>query len=350
MLKWFEKGSNSNDVVISSRIRLARNIEKYNFPNRLQEEDARKIINEVKEAVIHAGNDKSYFGSIDMNALSSLDKVAMVERHVISPHFIKMAISTGLILSEDESISIMINEEDHLRIQSISNGFNLEEALKNANRMDDLLEEKITYAYDEKIGYLTACPTNVGTGLRASLMIHVPALETTGKLQFILDAIGKFGITVRGIYGEGSKARGSVFQISNQITLGHSENEIIDNLTSVTTQIVEQERALRRKLLMEKRLQFEDAVFRSYGTLANARILTSKEAMTLLSDIKLGYELGILQSESDESINIYGLMTCIQPANLQKKINKELKLDERDIERATFIRDNLPKIIGHQIN
>lgn len=345
MLKWFEKSSGSDDVVISSRVRLARNIEEYNFPSRLSKEDAGRIIDDVKEAVLNAHEDNSYFHSVDMNKLSSLEKVAMVERHVISPNFVQTLVPTGLILSEDESISIMINEEDHLRIQSITNGLNLDEALQNAYRIDDLLEEKINYAYDENIGYLTSCPTNVGTGLRASYMIHVPALETTGKLQFILDAIGKFGITVRGIYGEGSKARGSVFQISNQITLGHSEQEIIDNLTSLTKQIVEQERALRNKLLSEKRLQFEDAVYRSYGILAHTRIITSKEAMTLLSDIKLGYELGILKSDIKNPINIYGLMTCIQPANLQKKINKELKIDERDIERATYIRNNLPKII-----
>lgn len=345
MLKWFEKNSVGDDVVISSRVRLARNIEKYNFPSRLKNEDAHMVIGDVEKAVMKAHENNGYFRSINMNEVSSIEKVAMVERHVISPNFVQSQIPTGLIISEDESISIMINEEDHLRIQSITNGLNLQEALDNAYRIDDLLEEKITYAYDEKIGYLTSCPTNVGTGLRASYMIHVPALETTGKLQFILDAIGKFGITVRGIYGEGSKARGSVFQISNQITLGHSENEIIDNLTSLTKQIVEQERALRNRLLSEKKLQFQDAVFRSYGVLANARIMTSKEAMSLLSDIKLGYELGILKSDTDNPINIYGLMTCIQPANLQKKINKELRLEERDIERATYIRNNLPKII-----
>jgi protein arginine kinase len=345
MLKWFENNSNTNDVVISSRVRLARNIDEYNFPSKLTNADATEIVSKVEEAVLIEKDEKSYFHGIDMSEISALDKVAMVERHVISPNFIQMSIPTGLILSEDESISVMINEEDHLRIQSISNGFNLDEALKNANRIDDLLEEKITYAFDEKIGYLTSCPTNVGTGLRASYMIHVPALETTGKLQFILDAIGKFGITVRGIYGEGTKARGSVFQISNQITLGHSENEIIENLTSLTAQIIEQERALRKKLLTEKRIQFEDAVFRSYGILANARVITSKEAMTLLSDIKLGCELGILEFKPHEHMNIYGLMTCIQPANLQKKINKDLKIEERDIERATYIRNNLPKLI-----
>lgn len=343
MLKWYEKNAKNNDVVISSRVRLARNLEAYHFPSKLTKELASGIIHEVEDIVLKASS-SHYFERMDMEALSPLDKVAMVERHVVSPNFVQSSIPTGLILSEDESLSIMINEEDHLRIQSISNGFNLEEALQNANHIDDLLEEKITYAYDERMGYLTACPTNVGTGLRASYMIHVPALETTGKLQFILEAIGKFGLTVRGIYGEGSQGRGSVFQISNQVTLGHSEEEIIENLTSVTNQIVEQERSLRKKLLSEKRMQFEDAVYRSYGALTYARILSSNEAMTLLSDMKLGYELGILNFEHTEPINIYGLMTCIQPANLQKEMKCELKIEERDMARATFIRQNLPKI------
>ncbi len=343
MLKWYEKNANNNDVVISSRVRLARNLDAYHFPSKLAKERANRIIHEVEEIVLSASS-THYFERIDMQTLSSLDKIAMVERHVVSPIFVQSSIPTGLILSKDESQSIMINEEDHLRIQSISNGFNLEGALLNANHIDDLLEEKITYAYNERMGYLSACPTNVGTGLRASYMIHVPALETTGKLQFILEAIGKFGLTVRGIYGEGSQGRGSVFQISNQVTLGHSEQEIIENLTSVTNQIVEQERSLRKKLISEKRMQFEDAVYRSYGALSYARILTSNETMTLLSDIKLGYELGILAFEHTEPINIYGLMTCIQPANLQKEMKCELKIEERDMARATYIREHLPKI------
>lgn len=343
MLKWYEKNIQHNDVVISSRIRLARNLQDYHFPSKLTKEKARLIIHEVEEAVLHAGT-HNYFHKLDMNKIAPLEKVAMVERHVISPAFAGSPLPTGLMLSEDESLSVMINEEDHIRIQSISNGFHLEEALENANRIDDLIEEKINYAFDERIGYLTACPTNVGTGLRASYMIHVPALETTGKLQIILEAIGKFGLTVRGIYGEGSQGRGSVFQISNQVTLGHSEQEIIDNLTSVTKQIVEQEKNLRAHLLNEKKLQFEDAVYRSYGALTYARILSSDEAMTLLSDVKLGYELGILDFESNEPMNIYGLMTCIQPANLQKAMKRELKIDERDLARATYIREHMPKL------
>lgn len=346
MKKWYEQqNTDYNDVVISSRIRLARNNKKYNFPYKLDSQDALNNINEIKEAMLGANTEISnFFDSINMQETSALEKVAMMERHVISPNFISIKIPTWLFLSKDESLSIMVNEEDHLRIQSIAAGFNLNKAWENANKVDDLIEEKIEYAYNEQLGFLTTCPTNVGTGLRASYMVHVPGLDSTGQLQFILEAIRKFGITVRGIYGEGSEAQGSVYQISNQITLGYSEKEIIDNLTSVTSQIVDQERAVRNKLLKEKKYQLEDAIYRSYGILSNARILTSKEAMTLLSDIKLGHELEILKFSEEDNLNIYEFMTCIQPANLQKKVNQQLSLDYRDIARAKYIRDNIPKL------
>ncbi len=191
---------------------------------------------------------------------------------------------------------------------------------------------------------MTACPTNLGTGLRASYMIHVPGLETSGQLQLILEAIGKFGLTVRGIYGEGSDAQGSVFQISNQVTLGMTEQEIVDNLTSVTKQIVEQELMVRNKLLKERRYHFEDAVYRSYGILSHARLITSKEAMTMLSDMKLGIELGIVKTEDHTNINIYNLMSKIQPANLQIMHSRHLSADERDMARAEYLREHLPKI------
>lgn len=344
--KWYEKDShNFNGIVISSRIRLARNLRAYKFPGRITYEESQQVISDVNGAVLRANDHANeFFEQMDMSLISQLDKIAMMERHVISPNFIRAKRPTGLVLSKDESISIMINEEDHIRIQSMEIGMNLEKALESAFHIDQLLEEKLGIAYDTNLGYLTACPTNVGTGLRASYMIHLPALETTGKLKFLLDAIAKFGLTVRGMYGEGSDAQGSLFQISNQITLGMSEEEIINNLTSVTKQIIEQEMIVRNKLLKEKRLEFEDAVYRSYGLLSHVRILTSKEAMTLLSDIKLGFELGILEAEEEKQINIFDLMTCIQPANLQKIEHKLLSVEDRDIARATFIRENLPKL------
>ncbi len=332
-----------SDVVLSSRIRLARNLKKYSFPSKLDTLEANNVIQAVNDVFSKTSSTSDrVFDIKNMDTVTPVDKIAMMERHVISPNFIRSSIPTGLIVSKDETLSIMINEEDHLRIQSIAGGRNLQLSFDNANKIDDLIEEKLEYAYNEKLGYLTTCLTNVGTGMRASYMVHVPALETTGQLQFILEAIGKFGLTVRGIYGEGTKAQGSLFQISNQITLGHSEKEIIDNLNSVTTQIVDQERLMRTKLLKEKKITIEDAVYRSYGVLSHARTLTSDEAMTLLSDIKLGCALGILEFE--EKFHIYELMMLIQPANLQKAAGKELDGTSRDIERAAYIRQSLPKL------
>jgi protein arginine kinase len=347
MIKWYEQeNENYNSVIISSRIRLARNLVDYPFPNRLTSEKALEMIERVKSSLTTKEDFDDKYKIINMKQISQIDKIAMMERHVISPLFINMTIPTYLIMSKDESKSIMLNEEDHIRIQSMNMGMNLRKSLEEANAIDDSIEENTTYAFHDKLGYLTACPTNVGTGLRASYMMHVPALETTGQLQFILEAIGKFGLTVRGVHGEGSKSQGSVFQISNQVTLGLSESEIIDNLTSVIKQIVDQEINIREKLLKEKRLQFEDAVYRSYGILSNARILSSSEAMTLLSDMKLGFELGLIKSEESKQINIFELMTCIGPANLQKIEHKDLSIEQRDIARANYIRENLPKIIG----
>ncbi|MFP4698527.1 MAG: protein arginine kinase [Eubacteriales bacterium] len=345
-MKWYEDTkSGTHDVVISSRIRLARNLENYPFGSRLVKEQAEKLTNEVKKGFFQQSDTaKQYFDFINVNSVTNLDKTALMERHAISPMFINKETATGMILSKDESISIMINEEDHVRIQCIVQGMNIEKTLEEANKLDDLLDSYLHYAFDDNYGYLTSCPTNLGTGLRASYMIHVPALESTGKLRFILDAIGKFGITVRGIYGEGTQGEGSVFQISNQITLGQSEEEIIENLNSITNQIVEQERLLRNNLIKEKRYQLEDSIYRAYGILTNARVLTSKEAMTFLSDIKIGMELGIFELEEKKKLNIYELMMAIQPANLQKNTHKFLNDDDRDIERAKYIRENLPKI------
>lgn len=345
-MMWYEKeGENCNGVIISSRIRLARNLDNYVFPGSIEDLQAYKMINEVREAIFSRDDYAQRFEEVKMESIRQVDKIVMMERHVISPLFIGVKKPNTLILSKDESISIMVNEEDHIRIQSMQMGMNLSEALDDANKIDDLLEEKLKYAFDNKLGYLTSCPTNLGTGLRASYMIHVPALETTGQLKFLLDAIGKFGLTVRGMYGEGSEAQGSIFQISNQLTLGMNEHEIIDNLTTVTKQIVEQELIVRNKFLNERRLEFEDAIYRSYGLLCHARVLTSKECMTLLSDIKLGIELGLLKSQSYHKINIFDLMTRIQPANLQKIEMKHLSLKERDVARATYIRENIVKLV-----
>lgn len=344
-MKWYEKQQGTHsDVIISSRIRLARNLKDFVFPNHLSESEAEKTIEIIHNIFSEGQSDDFYFW--DMDKVSSIDKVAMMERHLLSPLFVNMPIPNALIHNSDESLSLMINEEDHLRIQAMANGANLGEIFAMASALDDRIEAKVDYAYSQELGYLTACPTNVGTGLRASYMIHVPALEATGQLRIILEAVGKFGITFRGIYGESSEPVGSVFQVSNQVTLGFSEEEIIEKLHSVTMQIVNQELTVRESLLKERRLEFEDSIYRSYGVLSQARILTAKEAMTLLSDVKLGVELGLLQLEASDEFNIFDLMTQIQPANLQKLEKKNLDVVQRDIARANLVRMTLPKIQG----
>lgn len=347
MSKWYEQQAESqNGVIISSRVRLARNLRDYAFPNRAKVAESQELVQKVSKSLIAATQDsENTFELMDMAHVSQVDKIAMMEMHIISPNFIKVQGPSSLLLSKDEALSIMLGEEDHIRIQSMATGMNLNHAMDEANRIDDIFEEALEYAFDNNLGYLTACPTNLGTGMRASYMIHVPALETSGQLQLILDAIGKFGLTVRGIYGEGSEALGSVFQISNQVSLGMTEQEIIDNLSSVTKQIVEQELMVRNKLIKEKRHRFEDAVYRSYGILKYARMITSKEAMTMLSDMKLGMELGLIRTADKKKINIYNLMSKIQPANLQIMHNHQLSTDERDMARAEYLRKHMPKVI-----
>ncbi len=329
------------DVIISSRIRLARNFKKYPFPNRLSSNQACSMIQEARKAIVESPTVIAQeFDYIDLEQKSSLEKLVMMEKHLISPELVKKTNPTAVLVNKDESISIMVNEEDHLRIQGIQLGSNIDKTWEVTSRIDDLLEESIEYAFHEKYGYLTSCPTNVGTGLRASYMLHVPILEATGQLKMIVQAIGKFGFTIRGMYGEGTETQGSLYQISNQITLGQSEKEIIDTLKTVTTQIVQQEKNLREKIVKENRLQIEDQIYRSYGTLKYARQLSSKEAMKLLSDVKVGFELGMLEKERKVD-NIYDLMVYTQPANLQKQIGRNISVEERDEERARYIRNHL---------
>ena len=317
MKKWYED-SLDTDIVVSSRIRLARNYKKYPFSVKLSLPQAEKMIEETKKILLEGNTVLSReFEYISVFNNKPVNKRAMMESHVISPELVRKTSPCGVLVRNDESISIMVNEEDHLRIQSMAAGMNLYKAWDLADKIDNVLEESIEYAFDEALGYLTSCPTNVGTGMRASYMLHLPALEWSGQLQNILQAIGKLGFTVRGLYGEGTKAEGSYYQISNQITLGQSESEIIDNLDTVTMQIVEQEKTIRERILKDRKIEFVDKIYRSYGIIKYAKVLTTKEAMTYLSDIKMGYEMGIL-NEPKAKINIYGLVMNIQPGNLQK--------------------------------
>lgn len=263
----------------------------------------------------------------------------MVEKHLISPHLAEDSPFGACLLSENEEISIMINEEDHIRIQCLFPGFQLTEALKAANELDDWIEEHVIYAFDEKLGYLTSCPTNVGTGMRASVMMHLPALVLTQQMNRIIPAVNQLGLVVRGTYGEGSEALGNIFQISNQMTLGKSEEDIVEDLKSVVQQLITQERMARETLVKTLNIQLEDRVFRSYGILANSRVIDSKEAAQCLSDVRLGIDLGYIKNISRNILN--ELMILTQPGFLQQYAGGVLRPEERDVRRAALIRERL---------
>ena len=344
MLKWYEQIASDGDVVISSRIRLARNIENFPFPTKLKEEQAVALVNQVKEITASLSQkEERKFYSCNISTLSDIDKTAMVERHIVSPLLAEKNQSTGLILSEDETISIMINEEDHIRIQAIVGGLNLEQAYEEANRVDDIAYDKLHFAYDEKYGYLTACPTNTGTGMRASCMVFLPALSIGGMIQKLIEEVGKYGVTIRGTYGEGTKSLGSIYQISNQKTLGISEQEIIENLSRIVNQVVKQERKRREYMLSVNSDELEDQVFRSYGVLRYARQISSEDAMALLCQLKFGADCGLVHF--DREFNIHKLMMGVQPGCLQWTLGKNVGSITRDQSRAEYIRKELPTII-----
>ncbi len=344
MLKWYEQMAPDSDVVISSRVRLARNLETYPFSSRIEEEEAASLVEEVKGITgsLSELNHRKFY-ACNISSLSDIDKTAMVERHIVSPLLAQKEQTTGLILSDDETVSLMINEEDHVRIQAIVGGMNIEEAYQEADRIDDIANEKLHFAYDEKYGYLTACPTNAGTGLRASCMVFLPALSSARMIQKLIEEVGKYGVTIRGIYGEGTKSLGSIYQISNQKTMGTSESEIIENLKRLVFQVVKQERKRREYMLSVNADEIEDQVFRSYGILKYARQISSDDAMTLLSQIKFGADCDVIKF--DREFNVHKLMMGVQPGSLQWTLGKNVGSVTRDQSRAEYIRKELPEIM-----
>jgi protein arginine kinase len=338
--EWMKGKGPDSDIAISSRIRLARNLKEYPFPMLATHSQFEEILDKVQEVLQNEDlNTISQFEFIRLSSLNDLEKKVLVEKHLISPNLANESRHGAVILSENESISIMINEEDHIRIQCLFPGFQIKEAWDLANQIDDLFESMLEYAYDEKKGYLTSCPTNVGTGIRASVMIHLPALVLTQQINRILTAVSQVGLAVRGLYGEGSEATGNLFQISNQVTLGQTEEEIIDNLYSVARQIIEHERTARKKLMTESRARLADKIFRSYGILSHAAIIDSKEAAQRLSDVRLGVDLELIQDVSANVMN--ELMVMTQPGFLQQYFGRQLSPEERDIRRAEMIREKL---------
>lgn len=333
MLNWYLQSGNEGEVVSSTRIRLARNIKGFSFVNRYTKKDAIKIIEMVEDIVPSLGYGLKL---IRLKDLDDITKISLVEKHLISPEFAYNKADIGAILiNDDENICIMINEEDHIRLQVLSAGLDLENSLNLAIEIDKKLEELIPYAYNDKYGFLTSCPSNVGTGLRASIMVHLPALSKTKNIRKVLEVVNGFDMNIRGLYGEGSLAQGDIYQISNKQSLGISEEEIIKNLKIITDKVIEQEK-LARKILTKKEIELEDKVYRAYGILVNSRKISSEECNSLLSDVKLGTDLGIIKELND--LKVKKLETYTKPANLQKYIGEVLDTYERDIKRAEIIK------------
>jgi len=336
--KWFNSKGPHSDIIISTRARLARNIDGYPFPWKSALSAKRDILDKVKDTVhkIRYINDAWF---IRMDTLSAVDKQFLLERHLISQEHSRSAKGKGLVLSGSEEFSIMINEEDHLRLQVIVAGFDLDRAWLFINKLDDSLSKYLRFSFSPELGYLTACPTNVGTALRASCMLHLPALVLTKNIDKVLELLSKLSFTARGLFGEGTQALGNFFQISNRATLGFSEKEIIDNLSGVVRQVKEQELAARDTLIKKHRHTFEDSVWRSLGILRNCRLISAKEAFSHLSMLCIGVDLGIIKEVEREVIN--NLFIIVQPAHLQKIEDKTLKEEERDYIRASIIREYL---------
>ncbi len=344
MDKWYDKSGSEGDVIISTRIRFARNLKEYPFPCRLSDEGKCKVAALVKDAVLN-GNSvlANRFEYIQMSELTQEEAVSLVERHLVSPEFISDRQGRGLLLFDDESVSIMINEEDHLRIQVMSQGLDLDNAYDIADKIDTLLDEQLNFAFNDKLGYLTQCPTNLGTGMRASLMLHLPALQQSKAMNRIASTLSKLGLVLRGMYGEGSEPKGAIYQLSNQVTLGISEEQAMNNLKDIAMQLVAQEKEARNALV--KNIEAIDAISRSYGLSRYARLISNDECMKLLSNIRLGIAMGIIEKMDLDIIN--RLMIETQPATLMKNVGRKLTPSERDriradVVRSTMLKTNIP--------
>lgn len=328
----------SNDVVISTRIRLARNLKDYPFPCKLNSQGREKVIEKVRDAVKKSNSPvASDFSFIRMSELSSSQSVSLVEKRLVSPEFISETDGRALLISKDECFSIMINEEDHIRLQVITKGLSLEQAYDTADKLDTLLDENLDFAFDEKLGYLTQCPTNLGTGMRASVMLHLPALEKSRAINRIAGNLSKLGLTIRGAHGEGTEPKGALYQLSNQVTLGISEKAAIENLKNITEQLIAQENQARERLCSS--IDIQDAISRSLGILRSALVISHDEALKLLSNVRLGIVSKQITDVSTETID--RLMLAVEPATLTVTLNKNLSAHDRDIERAKLIRAEL---------
>lgn len=338
--EWLRGAGPEADIVMSCRIRLARNLADFPFINRANQGDRTEIERVLRERIL-AIKDVGDMTYLDVNKLAVLDRQFLVERQLISREHADAQGARGVVIDENEQVSLMINEEDHLRLQVIHSGLNLEHAWETINRIDDAVESKVTYAFNEKLGYLTACPTNVGTGMRVSVMLHLPALVITRQIDKLFRSLQKISLAVRGLYGEGSQAMGDFYQISNQITLGRAETELVKQVGDVIPTIIDYERKAREFLVKESHENLHDRVSRAYGILRTAQTISSEETMHLLSSVRMGVNLGLIDDLEIPTVNKLFIYT--QPAHLQKITGGELDTADRNIERARYLRRLLNK-------
>lgn len=340
--EWLRGSGPESDIVISSRIRLARNLADYPFISRATPSDRSELERTLRERIlqIQAAN----LDYVDVNKLEGLDRQFLVERQLISREHAESEGARGVAIDKREQVSLMINEEDHLRIQVMHSGLDLAAAWEQINSIDDLLEAKVTYAFNERLGYLTACPTNVGTGMRVSVMLHLPALVITRQIDKLFRSLQKISLAVRGLYGEGSQAMGDFYQISNQITLGRSEENLVKQVGDVVPTIIDYERKARDFLIRESQENLHDRVSRAYGILRTAQTISSEETMHLLSSVRMGVNLGLIPDLEIPTLNKLFIYT--QPAHLQKLSGAELDTADRNIERARYLRRHLNKEDG----
>lgn len=333
-MKWYKNSGKQGDIVLSTRVRLARNLEDYPFPSRLDAKEKEEVSSIIKESL--SDYNEIALSDVEMSSLTPAGAVSLAEKHLVSPEFASDTKGRSLLLSESEDVSIMLCEEDHVRIQVIYPGLSLKEAFDTAEKIDSHLEKKLNYAFHEKLGYLTQCPTNLGTGMRASVMLHLPALSKKGAMRGLSTTVSKLGLTLRGSYGEGSEVSGDIYQLSNQVTLGISEGAAIQNLSSIAMQIIAQEKQARALLVKDE--DFMDKIYRAYGILKSAYKLTSRELTNLLSYVRLGAAEGILNVPLEI---LSSLFIELQPATMNAESEAPLSQSQRDILRAERVREAL---------
>lgn len=344
MRKWFEETEVEKPNIVSSKVRLARNWNEYVFPGKLSDKESKEMLERLNYGLKDIGelNTRDYeFAGLE--ELSELDRRALRERRVLNSAVVAKKTPTGIIISKEEDISIILNGSDHIRIQILSSGLHLHEAWKKANQIDDYINARFSYAFDEKYGYLTSYPTNVGTGMRASVIIHLPTLSMGKKFNGLMADMSRFGVSIKGVYGEGRENYGCLYEVSNQKTMGQTERELVDLVSKAATQLNDQENQVRAITLENHRLEQEDEVYKSYGVLKYARRLSMKDAMTFLSQLMLGISDGLIQLK--EPCPIYRLMLGIQIANLQKLSERPLGKEELDEARASYLRAELSDIL-----